>query len=222
MATVRLRRFEVDEGLLPPVCLRCGAKATLHSAKKFTRHPLWVLVFVVLGLGLPGIVVATIVGLILARHVTIITPLCDEHRNYFALQSWLFYGGFGILAFGVLLTIALITLTDASPGRNGQLVFGMVCGGGGLVALAWWIGALVVRGLGIRVTEITDRGITLTNVSEEFVDAVELRRHRLRMQEKAAQPWTPQELATRVRDEASREEQQALQPRSRPPHDEDD
>jgi hypothetical protein len=222
MATVRLRRFEVDEGLLPPVCLRCGAKATLRRTKKFTRHPLWVLVFVVLGLGLPGIVVATIVGLVLARHVTILTPLCDEHRNHFALQSWSFYGGFGMLAFGVALATALMTLTDASPGRNGQLVFGMVCGGGGLVALAWWIGALVVRGLGIRVTEITDRSITLTNVSEDFVDAMEVHRHHLRMQEKTAEHWTPQELTTRGRDEASREEHQALQPRSRPPHDEDD
>jgi hypothetical protein len=56
MASVRIGRYEAVEGLLPPVCMKCGAEALLFKKKTFSWHPSWVLLLLIAGL-LPFLIV---------------------------------------------------------------------------------------------------------------------------------------------------------------------
>ena len=81
MATVRLGRFEVERGMLPQVCMACGAPAAVRKSKKFAWHPQWIYVLLLAGL-LPLIIVAAI----LTKRMTVAAPFCDDHKRLFPAQ----------------------------------------------------------------------------------------------------------------------------------------
>ena len=90
------------------------------------------------------------------------------------------YGGLLVfLLLCVLYVLAIMNGPDSfdemrGVRRDGAKILSMIAG---LLCFAWpvvWLAALVVVGQrGIRATEITDRSITLTNVSGDFADKVD-------------------------------------------------
>src|SRR3954447_19514028 len=104
MATVRLTWHEVSEGLLPPVCMKCGAPSTGHAKKTFSWHPPWVIVLILGGL-LPWAIVAAI----LTKRMTVRAPMCPAHRSHWLGRAWFVWGGFiALLAvgFGAVILLA--------------------------------------------------------------------------------------------------------------------
>src|SRR5262245_57490067 len=100
MATVHLRREEVQARQLPPLCLRCGAMAEVYTARKFGWYPAWVGVLAVVGFvafgalltlearNLPWSLIILLVFCLPAnvevftRRLTVHAPLCDEHLGH--------------------------------------------------------------------------------------------------------------------------------------------
>jgi hypothetical protein len=168
MATVRLGRYEVEEYELPCVCARCGAKAVVWPHKRFAWSPPWIGVLILLG-GL-GLLLLIILALVLTKRMTVPLPLCERHRNYWRNRGIFIWGG--LLAV-VLLAVVAITLGAVLDDKRitESAVAITVLGSIGLF-FVWLISAAVVQYVGIRPSEITDRAITLTGLSRDFVDAV--------------------------------------------------
>jgi hypothetical protein len=153
---------------LPPVCLKCGAPATVFKNKQFSWQPPWVIILLPLGL-----IPYAIVSSILSRNKTVETPFCPRHKSYW----WLFPTlvtvaclGVLILGFVVTMAVAIIHTTSQNHGAD----FGASCG----ITVLMFFGILLAAAVlsmtrRIRATEITERYVRLTGVSPEFADAVE-------------------------------------------------
>jgi hypothetical protein len=149
---------------LPRVCMKCGAEATTVRKKQFSWYPPWVSILI-----LAGFWPYLIVVMILTKRQSVEVPFCDQHKNH-----WLIRTVIGLLSFGVLLGIGFVGFIVASanaPNNNqNDDMFGFVCGGWFVLLLVWIVAYAIINSLtSIRVTKITDREITLTNVSPEFV-----------------------------------------------------
>jgi hypothetical protein len=172
MATLRLGRYEVAQYDLPPFCAKCGRKAAVSPDKTFAWSPGW-LAFLIL-LGLPGLILYIIVAVVLTKRMTVPLPLCERHRNYWRNRAILVYGGLvAMLVLGVLGFIAAALLHEEGSGDSAFLIAGV--GTGGLFVVWVFTAAIVVSG-GIRSAEITERSITLSGLSRDFVDEVRLDR----------------------------------------------
>lgn len=165
MATIRIHRYEVEKNLLPRVCMKCGAEATVRKRKKFAWHPQWVIALIIFGL-LPFAVVA----LALTKRLTIYAPMCQRHKNHWFWLSFIGLGGFLLLVIFFLGGLGLLGALEKNR-RLKDEVFGLFCVGSFFVGLLWLISLAILRHMSIRPTEITDRDITLTNVSPDFVRA---------------------------------------------------
>ena len=178
MAQVRLRRYEITEKLLPPVCLKCGAQAEVTKAKTFSWHPPWVGFLILMGL-LPYAIVA----ICLTKRMKVYALLCHQHQRHWLWRALYIY--LGLVFFLVLGCggIFLLTSMEQRRGANNDFAgfFFLVTL---LAFLAWFISVIIVQHLAIRPTEITDRDITLTNVSPYFADAVEEERYNRRQEER--------------------------------------
>lgn len=175
MATVRLRRYEVEDELLPPVCLKCGDNADVKRRKKFSWYPSWVNILI-----LAGLIPFAIVAMILTKYMTIQAPVCHAHKGHWTWRSlfiWLGLLGCIILGFAAIAALVALDRPGGQRGMANQLA-PFVCLGSLGVFVVWLIAAAIVQQTGIRPTEITDRDITLTNVSADFVDALRDERER--------------------------------------------
>jgi hypothetical protein len=201
MAKIRLRRWEVEEYELPPVCARCGERAVVQPDKTFSWHPSWVLVLLFVG-GLP---IYVIVALILTKRMTVPLPFCQRHRNYWRNRAIFVYGG---LLGMFLLTAVGITASLALDPKGQGAMLGTVCIGAFLIFLVWLVAAAIMQTNGIRANEITDRFIVLVGLSRDFVDAVYDDRDAA--EEKAKQRWRDSsrdsENASRVRGRKTEDE----------------
>jgi hypothetical protein len=165
MPEVRLGRFEVEKDLLPMICMRCGAPATLRKKKQFTWYPSWVSILLFAGV-LPYIIVVRI----MMKKMRVSVPLCDAHSLHFI---W------GTVVVPLTL-LALIVFTCGIPFTLGAIVggrivddiMGLLCLSFGAGLVAWFIAMVVVNEISIHPTEITDNSITLKGVAESFADAV--------------------------------------------------
>jgi hypothetical protein len=203
MATVRLRDTDLDEEL-PPVCICCGAEATVFKAKKFSWQPGWVALLLLVGL-LPYIIVA----IILTKRMTVQAPLCEQHRNHWGGRSALL-----LLTFLGLIVLAIggaVVLPE--HGQKGMvLVIGCVTG-----LIAWVILAVIVQNGTVRPSEITDNSITLQSVAPEFRDAMqEPRRGRHDLDREASERWNKRRER---RNEGDRYKDDEPSRRVRPPDD---
>jgi hypothetical protein len=165
MAVVRLGRHEAEKGGLPPVCLRCGAPATMTKAKQFRWYPSWVNILILVGL-LPYIIVAAI----MTKRMRIAVPLCAAHRSHWLWNDLLVPCGLAVVIFfpcagGFFLDAVVGSRAGNSIGLF--VVFSFLLG-----LIAWIILAVVVGARTIKPQEITDRSITLTGVDEAFVTAL--------------------------------------------------
>lgn len=169
MASVWLTDYEcTDDGVLPPVCTRCGADADRTVKKTFSWYPPWVNILFVAGL-LPWLIVM----LILTKRMTVYAPMCDRHRGHWWTRALLANGLalLGIVALVSLMILGFI-LADNNRGQGDEFaLYGMIAGVALFIPLI--IVAVVVSKGTIRATEITDEEIQLTGVAIEFEDAVE-------------------------------------------------
>jgi hypothetical protein len=169
MAKVYLRSDYGHEIVdLPPVCMACGAPATVRKRKLFSWQPQWVPVLILVGV-LPYV----IVSLVLTKRQRVATPLCERHASYWWLfPTLLTLSFFALFGVGFALFIAL-TVAEQNQPRGGGGVAGFACLATVLAFLVWLIVAVVLQNRRIRPAEITDRHIELIKVSEAFADAVE-------------------------------------------------
>jgi hypothetical protein len=162
MAKVRLQSYDGRVRDLPSLCMRCGAPSSLLRYRSFSWHPGWVAILLLVGL-LPYVIVA----LVLTKRARVDVPLCDKHKNHW-LWRLLFLLGCPLLigGGGVILAIALSSLEG--PPKDAS---GWVCAGCGLLFVFWLIAAAIIESLSIRPVQITDRTISLSGVSKDFVQA---------------------------------------------------
>jgi hypothetical protein len=95
VATIKLRRFEIERVGLPDACMRCGAPSTIHFDRKFSWYPPWLLVTI-----LAGLLIFAILVLVLTKRMLVSVPLCDAHRRHWYNRSL-----FNSLAFLTLLAL---------------------------------------------------------------------------------------------------------------------
>jgi hypothetical protein len=201
MALVRLHRDDAD-GYLPDVCMCCGEPASALTTKRMAWCPPWVGVLILAGL-LPYV----IVSLVMTLRATIQAPLCDQHQGHWFNRLVLMWGSAALLG---LVSVAGIVFVSVLP-QEQDAIKGFVCFGCILLLLAWLIVAIVVQNTAIRPTEITTTHITLTGVSDRFVDAVE--------DEKAERRARKRSRRSRREEENEEEEEEERPRKKRPPSD---
>jgi hypothetical protein len=172
MAQVRLTREEATEGIMPRVCMRCGADATITKAKTFSWHPQWADTLIIIGLlcFTPLLIIGIICSIATTVRMRVIVPLCDEHKNHWSWRAWFIYGG---LAFFALVGIGCLAFLLSQEGPDQSDLIGFVCVAPAVLGFIWLIAAAIVQSGAIKPAEITDRGITLNKVSPDFVQAME-------------------------------------------------
>jgi hypothetical protein len=152
---------------LPLVCMKCGAEATVVRKHQFSWYPPWIWILFLISI-LPFVIVA----LILTKRATVEIPFCPKHKNHFLWR--LLAGGAGVAALVGVGALAFAIAAASAPNNNGADVSSAIC-------LIWFVLlAVLAITMGvfssvttIRPTLINDRKIRLTNVSPEFVRAVE-------------------------------------------------
>ena len=150
-------------GCQTPACA-AAPRRPRRAVKQFSWNPPWVFILLFAGL-LPLLIVAMITTKKMRMHA----PFCDEHKGHWSSRtkwSWL---GFGLVFLAGVATI----MVSASGLDSNNTLFGLACAGTIGLGVVWLIAAAILGNTGIRPTEITDRSITLTNVSPEFVRAME-------------------------------------------------
>jgi hypothetical protein len=150
-------------GGLPRVCMKCGAPATTSKVVQFAWYPPLLLALIPVGL-LPFVLVV----MVLTKRQRVKVPLCHEHENHFFLIRVLrALGYFGFFGAPVLFVVGIVV------NEKGNLA-SYLCVGWIILILLYFAAVRVFALLTkIRPTEITDRSVTLTNVAEHFVSAME-------------------------------------------------
>jgi hypothetical protein len=166
MAKVCITDREVSRELLPPVCMQCGARATVWRDRNFSWAPSWVLIFIFCGL-LPLL----IVWLITTKRMRVTLPFCDEHANHFSWrQRFVAVALLGVVCLAIGTGVAVTHLEGDLQGAIGLI--------GAVLAFGLLVAAAIVSQSGIRPSEITADDITLIKVSREFAEALEEDRDR--------------------------------------------
>jgi hypothetical protein len=163
--TLKLFRDEFQETALPPVCMRCGAPATVVREKRFTWGPGWLMALLLIGLLCSGplFLVALVLVPFLLRTMRVPIPLCGRHRNHWIPLNVVLYGGLATFALLISSTITLWAV-----GGKGELAGGL-CFATFLFLGCWLIPAAVLQTYTIRALEITRESITLAGVAKKFV-----------------------------------------------------
>jgi hypothetical protein len=159
--------------------MRCGARATTTTRRKFSWHPPWVSALILVGL-LPYVIVA----IVLTKKARVVMPFCDAHKKYWFNHTLLVWGSFGaIVLLGIGLIVLMAILEQAGRGLRGDGLGAYACLAMLGLLLVWLVVIAILGQFTIRPVEITDRSITLTRVSPEFVDAFHEYRERERDKE---------------------------------------
>ncbi len=177
MAIVELTKQESKEGRLPPVCMRCGAPATIDQHTVLYWRPWWVAISFY-----PSIVCYLIPFLILdavfGRRAALRAPMCDFHRNHWRWRLFVLYGCF---AFGVLLFVAgmAIGFDLADRMRNSPNMGEFLQRGGAFMVLCAYLSVLVVaiaapimKRTAVHAKRIARDRILLAGVCDEFAHAL--------------------------------------------------
>jgi hypothetical protein len=162
MPRILLDFDEVEDGL-PPVCMRCGARATVFQDRTFTWTPQWIGALAFL---LPVCIVLMIV---LRKRLTVAVPLCRRHQNHWRWRFWFLLGSAAVVGLAELVGAGLLVALSA---RDNDPAGGLVCCGCVFLLLGWLITVGILQSTGIRPLDISDHGISLSGVSQRFVDAV--------------------------------------------------
>jgi hypothetical protein len=146
--------------------MRFGKTACLERSRNFAWYPGWAYILLFFGI-LPFAVVV----LFTTRYLTVSVPLCGRHRNHWFWRNLAIYGtlALGSVLFGGL----LLAIPDRRFGKVIDRVHALLVLAVFLGPFIYLVVAAVVKYSAIRATEITDRSITLVNVSPTFARALE-------------------------------------------------
>jgi hypothetical protein len=159
MADLRLGRYEIEHYDPPPVCIRCGAPSVVCKDHRFQWSPPWVYILLFLGV-LPYAIAASAT----MKRMTVPVPLCERHKWHWGGRTAVVL--LGLLAF-ILIMIAGIALGSENKLNPGVIFVPIV-----FLFFAWIISAVVLATTTIRPREITDKSITLSGVSPEYITAL--------------------------------------------------
>lgn len=161
MPSIRLTRREIDRGWLPDVCALTGRPTDERVHRTFATHGglLFLLPFIK--------ILAIILWAALRKSVRIDLPLVHEKRHH-----WLWRV---LLPLAVMTTSVSVMIGGTVVMRSGQVegVGGVAVVTGAVLVLATYVFWLIVWEKAVRVTEVSDRYVKLTNVHPAFVEAVE-------------------------------------------------
>lgn len=187
MASVRLEVYRGEDLDLPDVCMRCGAPATVRKRRQFSWYPSWV--YLLLLLGLLGLLVFVLVALMVTKRQWVSVPLCAAHKNHWRWRTSVLLGSFALF---VALGFVTYGVMDAASRRGAADFSQWFCVGTVVFLLLWVLLAAELQLTSIRATKVTDHSVHLTGVSEEFVRAWELGGDvRPDLDEAARQHWQP-------------------------------
>ena len=192
MAKVWLESDRGDVTDLPELCMKCGEPASVYKKRNFSWYPPWVAVLL-----LGGLIPFAIVALILTKKSRVEVPLCEQHKNHWLIRQLIVIGSLiAVLLFGIAATIGAAILSDQT---GNDVAMPIVCVGGVFLFLGWVIVAIIAQNSSIRPREITEESITLTGVSDLFVEAYEAERPRSRrnLDELARERWHDSERRSR-------------------------
>lgn len=170
MPTVKLSRSECSRGLLPSVCMRCGAPADNRKSRTFSWFP----PIAYIGL-IAGILPFAIIALVLTKRMSVSVPLCHEHRGHWSTRTTITV--VSLLAL-ILMGVGFIVYTGNQPPGPGGDLSGIFCLGWVGALIIWLILVAILQAGSIRATEITDRTVKLTGVHDGFIAALEEDRER--------------------------------------------
>jgi hypothetical protein len=215
MGVLRLDSDDRSGYDLPDLCMKCGAPAAVRKQKTFSWFPPWVWILLLVC----GLVPFAIVAMILTKRRTISVPLCEQHKNHWMWRTLVVVGGFFAL---IILGIAAMSATTDNPRGGDDLVGGLLCGASLVGLVIWLIAAVILQATSIRASEITDRSMTLTGVSDIFIEAFEQewRPAPVHLDELAAERWNQgKRLPPAGRGEAAEHIQRPDEDEDRPPPD---
>src|SRR5438309_4103797 len=106
MASVRLGRYEVEDYDLPPVCMRCGARAVTYKQRRFRWFPRWLIVTFPLGI-LPYFIITEV----MTKRMAVWVPCCKEHEKR---PLWPTLVSAGTLAALIAVAVVLILIFNDS------------------------------------------------------------------------------------------------------------
>jgi hypothetical protein len=159
MPRITLSADEVAPGVLPPVCMACGAPAAVRVPVGFSWVPAWSYLLLVAGIW-PWV----LFYLLLRRAMAIDAPVCGRHRRHWVWRKMLLPAG--------LLVSLCILVAPAAADPNAPLPMWAFVGSSATFAAT--LGAAVwLRQAGVRAVTITREVVTLAGVAPEFVAAVE-------------------------------------------------
>ena len=165
MANITLSEYECDHDLLPDVCVVCGGPATVRKARVFSWFPGWVWILI-----LVSWIVVLIVALILTKKRVAQMPVCDRHAGYWRLRAATLWVP-SIVIVGGWSAFALYVISQP-VGAMDEDLRALLCFGSSILLVVWVIIAALIYANGVRVTEITDRDMSLAGVHLEFVEAL--------------------------------------------------
>jgi hypothetical protein len=185
-----------DPELLPAVCVVCGEAAEECADQKFsTSLLLWVLwlpIFLCL-CQVIGLIFWTLVAFTNGRTVQLQLPVCEEHRNYFLIRTWMSrlwkLCSFGSAAAGITTTYLLHEFRLNQAKSIG--LYSLLTGGAGLIFFTLVNYFYLVTG--VRVTSISDSDVILDKTHPRFQHELEILR-----EETGRDPKTGRKLGSGV------------------------
>lgn len=164
MATVTITAREAEDGLLPPVCVLTGGRTGDQIEHEFECVPRTLFL---LSLCVPF---GRLIRRISAREMTVTLPMKGRFHWHWRWRSMVMYG---------LLVLCLITAGAGVLCQHTlpQLTTAVSVAGLALL-LAFFVMAGVYTVTTIRAVDISDDGITLTNVHPKFAAALDSFRER--------------------------------------------
>jgi len=158
MAEVTLGILEAEEGLLPPVCIRCGRPAAVYRPVRLAWSPEWVHLLLI-----ATFVPFVILALLSRKRTQLNAPFCDTHRNYWRNRRILTTIAFMIPFLGFLALVLAF-------GRNGlpsrlQSPFVLAWG----LSILWLLLFTGLRLITLRASRIGDQSMELIGAAPEFV-----------------------------------------------------
>jgi len=155
MATVMIFRDEVEDGLLPHLCMKCGQPATHFKSRTFY------------GFHYDNIIPTF--GLLFGPSMTVNVPLCDVHRFHWTIRTAVLIGGFLLLAGGF--TLGMIAVSNQNGGSKGDS-YAIVSLSSLAFATVWVIISIYLQHTTIQTYSFTGRWLILVGVAEEFREAL--------------------------------------------------
>jgi hypothetical protein len=160
MSVVQFNRQRVRKQDMPPLCLRCGAAATVTVDKTFSKSQGWTTLLWFVG-GPPAVFLG---ALIFRNRLQVPVPMCDRHRNHFRWQTRLFWGGLAASTIVFAMGLALLSVMPANREAWAMAPFGTFFG-------LWLLAYMVSSFTGITAATVDDNEAVVVGVSPRFVSA---------------------------------------------------